>query len=141
MRFSTSVIFVALAILATVQALPAGTNDKNVSEEQDGAVTEKQNHTDKTQNKLSGFKDLGDNLSNLAHDGRLNEVTSDGEEDEPGTDDLDEFADDVLLDCLEDDALGDCPDLDDFDNHDCLLLPDEECLKKIRNFLKKYHEA
>ncbi|KAG2226240.1 hypothetical protein INT45_003385 [Circinella minor] len=142
MRFSTcSVIFVALTILATVQALPTGTNDKNVLEEQDSTVTEKQNHTDKTENKLSGFNDLGDNLSNLAHGGGVNEVTSDVEEDEPETDDLDEFSDDVLLNCLEDDALEDCPDLDDFDHHDCLLLPDEDCLKKVRKFLKKYHEA
>lgn len=146
MRFSTPVIFAALAVLATVKALPAGTDGEKGLEKQGDAVEGTQDNTGKAKNKIPSTDNLHDKLDHLTGDRQVTEDVRDGEGSdvvEAALDDDDiDLDDDFLLSCLQNDEdLEDCPDLEGFDSDSCLLLPHVNCLKKVRKFLKNHHEA
>ncbi|KAI9255752.1 hypothetical protein BDA99DRAFT_539890 [Phascolomyces articulosus] len=138
MRFTTSVIFAALAVLATVQALPANTADEQATENH--VATKGESHSPTAKNKIAGFGDieLGDVAEDVTDDG----VPVEGLADDGLGDVTGDITDELLDECLEEDfELEDCPDIGDFDLDECLLLPHDECLEDIRKFLKYHHEA
>ncbi|KAI9497528.1 hypothetical protein BDB00DRAFT_804963 [Zychaea mexicana] len=122
MRFTTPIVLATLAVLASVQALPANTGEAHTAENKHGVEgTEKAQGYQKPSEKDVDIPDIDVKIPPEGVKDRLEDA------------DLD----DLINHCLDDPELDECLDID-FDITECLEENSrEECFEELRELLEE----